>query len=197
MWSRRAGTQTNSDVQANLSIRPLRAASHRIARLARYPPPAKGLEVYGERLTFDLKHNVSRVVGNLDNFIFIFKDVSRQKDFSRIDPKETRIMSAAHAEAVPINSGRPCSIFTGFFVAELCADRAKTIDIELFQVRSNISRRATRRENGQQGACCSVGWLFKEYPASTVIDRCKMRPSGARACGQHAMQISLILMKQH
>lgn len=129
------------------------------------------LDVDGERLTFDLKHNVPRIVCNLDNFIFIFKDVSRQKDFSRIDPKETRIMSAAHAEAVPINFDRPCSIFSGFLIDELCADRAKAIDIELFQVCSNVSRRPTRRKNGQQGACRSVGRLFEEYPASTVIDR--------------------------
>jgi len=111
------------------------------------------LDVDGEGLTFDLKHNVPRIVCNLDDFIFIFKGVPRQQDFSRIDPQETRIMSAAHAEAVAIYLDRPFSIFSGFLILELCADRAKAIDIELFQVSSNVSRRPTRRKNGQKGAC--------------------------------------------
>jgi hypothetical protein len=111
------------------------------------------LDVDSERLTFDLKHNVPRIVCNLDNFIFIFKDVPRQQNLSGIDPQETRIMSAAHAEAVPIHFDRPCSISSGFLIVELCADGAKAIDIELFQVGSNVSRGPTRRKNGQQGAC--------------------------------------------
>ena len=81
---------------------------------------------------FDLKHNVPRIVCQLDNLIFIFKDVPGQKDFSRIDRQETRIMSALHAEAVPIYFDRPCSIFSGLLVAELRTDGAKAIDIELF-----------------------------------------------------------------
>ena len=129
------------------------------------------LDVDDERSTFDLKHDVTRIVCNLDNLIFIFKDVSRQKDFSRIDPKETRVMSATHAEAVPINFDRPCSVFSGFLIDELCADRCKPIDIELFQVCGNVSRWPTRRKDGQQGACWLVGRLLEENPASTVIDR--------------------------
>jgi hypothetical protein len=81
-----------------------------------------------------LKHKVSTIVRDLDNFILLFKDVSRQEDFSRIDPKETRVMSAAHAEGVPIHFDWRRSIFSGFLIHELCADRAKAIDIELFQV---------------------------------------------------------------
>jgi hypothetical protein len=131
----------------------------------------KGLNGDGERLTSGLKRKVPGAVRNLDSFIFIFEDVPRQKDFSRVYPKETRIMSAAHSETVPINSGWPRGISAGFLIAELCADRAKSIDIELFQVRSHVSHRPPRREYREQRACWLVGRLFEEYPASTVIDR--------------------------
>ena len=157
----------------------------------------QSLDDDGERLTSGLKHKVPGIVCNLDYFIFVFKDVSRQKDFSRIDSKETRILAAAHAEAVSINSGRPGSMLTGFFIGELCADRAKAIDIELFQVGSDASRRPTRRKNGQQGARWTAGGLFEEYPAAAVIDRGYMGPSSAGRCSQRAVQIGLVLMKQH
>jgi hypothetical protein len=130
-------------------------------------------------LTLGLKHKMPRVVCYLNNSILEFEDVTLQKDFSRIDPKVTRIISAAHPEAVPVDPGRPWSMFARFFVYELCADRAESIDVELFQVSSNVARRATRRQNGQQRARWSVGRLFEEYPASTVIDRRQVGPSGA------------------
>jgi hypothetical protein len=179
-------------LQSNLSWRPV---SHQPSPRTRPAPPTRpaslvvnyGLDADGERLMLGLKHKVPGVVRNFDSSIFKFEDVSRQKDFSRIDPMETRIISAPHPEAVAINSGRPCGKFAGFLVDQLCADRAKPIDIELFQVRSNVARRATRRKNGQQGACWSVGGLFKKYPASTVIDRRQVGPSGLRSCGQRAM----------
>jgi hypothetical protein len=149
-------------------------------------------------LTFGLKHKAPTAVRNLDNFIFIFEDVPRQKDFSRVYPKETRIMSAAHSETVSINSGWPCGISAGFLIDELCADRATSIDIELFQVRSHVSHRPPRREYREQRACWLVGRLLEEYPASTMIDRRQVAPSGARNCGPRAIQIRLfLLMKQH
>ena len=123
---------------------------------------SRARDLEGKRFTFNLKHKVPRIVRNRDNFVLISKDVSRQKDFSRIDPKETRVMSAAHAEAVPINFDRPCSMFSGFLIHELCADRAKAIDIELFQVCGDGSRRPPRRKNGQQSAGSPVGRPFEE-----------------------------------
>jgi hypothetical protein len=161
-------------------------------------PTEQGLALDNKRFTFDLKHKVAGIVRNLYNFIFIFKDVSCQKDLSRINSKETRVMSAAHAKPVPINLDRPCSRSSGFLVDELCADRAKAIDIELLQVCSNVSRWPTRRKDGNKSACRSVGRLFEEHPTSAVIDRRQMGATGGRGCGQHAIELSVvILMKQH
>lgn len=99
-------------------------------------------------MAFGLKRQMPRGFRSLDNFIFIFKHVPRQQDSSRVNGKETGIISTAHAETVTINSGRPCSVFARFLVDELRADRAISIDIELFQVRRNVSYRPTRRKNG-------------------------------------------------
>ena len=77
---------------------------------------SRARDLEGKRFTFNLKHKVPRIVRNRDNFVLIFKDVSRQKDFSRIDPKETRVMSAAHAEAVPINFDGPSGISSRFLI---------------------------------------------------------------------------------
>jgi len=107
------------------------------------------LDVNGKSFTFNLERKVPWIVCNRHDLILIFKDVSRQKDSSRIDPKETMVTSTAHAESVPINFDRPCGIFSGFLIHELGVDWAKAIDIELLQVCSNVSRRPTRRKNGE------------------------------------------------